>query len=321
LTARADPAIVGLEEVTMIGERETGLAAANPELARLAERYDPRASYEVRVQDLEYRREGDESWLVRIYQPEGSGPFPALLEVHGGAWADGDRIQNEPIDRSLAASGLVVAAIDFRNSGHSPYPAAVQDVNYATRWLKAHAADFNASPEALGGAGFSSGGHLMLLSAMRPRDPRYAALPLDSRPELDASVAYVIAGWPVIDPYARYQMALEQGKQRLAANGEQFFGDQAGMREGNPQQVLERGESVEMPPVLILMGSVDANLTETMAERFVTQYARVGGLVELGKYHAAPHGFAREPGPNTSRALAQMKSFVGRQLEALAVGW
>jgi hypothetical protein len=58
-----------------------------------------------------------------------------------------------------------------------------------------------------------------------------------------------------------------------------------------------------------------------MAERFVTAYARVGGPIELGKYHAAPHGFAREPGPSTSRALAQMKSFVGRQLEALAAGW
>jgi acetyl esterase/lipase len=305
----------------MIGERDTSLATANPNLARLAEQYDPRANYDVRVQDVEYRRDGAESWLVRIYQPQGTGPFPALLEVHGGAWADGDRIQNEPIDQALAASGVLVAAIDFRCSGHSPYPAAVQDVNFATRWLKAHAAEFNASAEAVGGAGFSSGGHLMLLSAMRPADPRYAALPLAEAPTLDASVSYVIAGWPVLDPYARYQMALEQGKPRLAANGVAFFGDEAGMREGNPQQLLERNEPAEMPPVLILMGSVDANLTETMAERFVTEYARVGGLIELGKYHAAPHGFAREPGNNTNRALEQMKSFIGRQLQALAAGW
>ena len=302
----------------MIDAHAGGLATDRQVLAGLAERYDPRASFEVETRDVEYRRDGSTIWLARIYQPRGSGPFPTLVEVHGGAWADGDRLQNASIDQTIAASGVVVAAIDFRSSGEAPYPAALQDINYAIRWLKAHAGELNATSAAFAGMGYSSGGHLLMLGAMRPRDPRYAALPLAEAPEQDASLAYAIMGWPVIDPLARYEMARETGKQRLVANGEAFFGDVAGMREGNPQLILERGETVELPPALILMGSRDENLTPTMAERFVTAYADAGGVIELAKYPGAPHGFARDPGPNTDRALEVVKSFISRQLRMLA---
>ena len=55
-------------------------------------------------------------------------------------------------------------------------------MNYATRWLKHHAGDFNATSEGLGTIGYSSGGHMSMLSAMKPRDPRYAAIPYDEAP-------------------------------------------------------------------------------------------------------------------------------------------
>ena len=100
---------------------------------------------------------------------------------------------------------MVVASVDFRLGGEAAYPASMVDMNYATRWLKVHAADFGATPDALGGLGLSSGGHMVMLSAMRPRDPRYAAIPLEAgAPDTDASLAYVMMGWPVLDPHARY---------------------------------------------------------------------------------------------------------------------
>ena len=140
-------------------------------MAPIADLYDPRRAFEVRWRDVEYRRDGTESWLARIYEPQGTGPFPALLEVHGGAWNHNDRTQNASIDEALAASGLVVVAIDFHLGTEAPYPASIADTNYATRWLKARAADFNATADGLGAAGFSSGGHMIMLSAMRPNDP------------------------------------------------------------------------------------------------------------------------------------------------------
>src|SRR5947209_11986 len=119
-------------------------------------RYDPTQRYEVKTFDVEYRRDGESAWLARIYQPQGSGPFPALMDIHGGAWTMSDRTSNEPMATGLAASGLVVAALDFRQAPDHPYPANVQDVNYGTRWFKAHAREWGGDPRQLGGLGGSS---------------------------------------------------------------------------------------------------------------------------------------------------------------------
>src|SRR5690349_3256368 len=121
--------------------------------------YDPSASYLVNELDVEYLRHGDRSFLARIYQPEGPGPFPMLLNVHGGAWNIGDRLQMEYESRVLAATGMVVVAIDFRLAPQDPYPAQVQDTHYAGRWMKLHARDWNGDPDSIGVIGGSSGGH------------------------------------------------------------------------------------------------------------------------------------------------------------------
>jgi acetyl esterase len=276
-------------------------------------RYDPNATYEVEAKDIEYRREGDKAWHVRVHRPVGEGPFPTLIDVHGGAWANGDRFMNEVTDVALAASGLVVAAIDFRTSLDAPHPAAQEDINYAIRWLKAHASDFGGTAQSLGGAGWSSGGHQLMLAGMRPE--QYATLPLAEAPDVDARLAYVIMGWPVIDPLSRYRLAQERNNETLMANHIAYFGDEDGMVEASPPHILQRGESVELPPSLLVQGSADESLTRMMAEEFVEAYSQAGGIIELGKFPGAPHGFLREPGPNTDRAIAQIKSFIARYLD------
>src|SRR5678815_1833784 len=154
-------------------------------------------SYDVAEQDVEYQRLAGKPWLARIYQPQGSGPFPTIVDVHGGAWQNGDRLNNAGVDRALAAKGIVVAAIDFRQPPEAGYPASICDVNLAVRWLKAHAVEFKGTAT-VGAFGNSSGGHQVVLSAMRPRHAAYSSLPLANHPAIDASVAYVVAAWPVI---------------------------------------------------------------------------------------------------------------------------
>jgi acetyl esterase/lipase len=282
-------------------------------MADPAVRYDPTATYAVRVHEVVYRRDQDGAWPARLYQPEGRGPFPAVLDVHGGAWTRGSYTDNERIDRALAASGLVVAAIALRQAPAYPYPAQVADVNYATRWLKARAGDFNADGRTLGGFGTSSGGHTLMLSAMRPDEPRYSALPLPAA-GLDATLLYAVLGWPVLDSYARYRFAKEQGRLPLVEASQAYFGDEAAMREGNPQLVLERGEAVELPPVLILQGTADDNVPLSVSQRFAAAYRAAGGHVELELFPGMPHGFARTPGPEADRAVDLMKAFIARQL-------
>ena len=280
--------------------------------------YNPAQQLPVQVHDLEYRHDGQQSWPVRIYQPQGSGPFPALLDVHGGAWNRGDLTSDEVMNRALAASGIVVAAIDFRLAPAHPYPAQVQDVNYATRWLKAHAAEFNADPASVGGMGCSSGGHTLMLSAMRPNDPRYAALDLPEAVGVDATVAYTVCCWPVLDPYARYLYAQESNNERLAASSEAYFLNQETMQEGNPQHILERGESVRLPSTLVVQGTRDDNVPLSIPQRFETAFRAAGGDIQVEYFPDQVHGFGNMPGPESDRAIGLIKAFIARCLALTA---
>ena len=145
--------------------------------------YDPAAKFELKVSEVEFRRAaGGRMLMARIYQPQGVGPFPTLLDLHGGAWNNKDRLANEPMDRAVAASGILVVAIDMTLAPEAPYPACVQDANYGVRWLKAKAAEWNGDAATLGVLGSSSGGHVAQLLALRPRDARYNAISLPGGP-------------------------------------------------------------------------------------------------------------------------------------------
>lgn len=290
-------------------------------MATSALSYDPTRHHDVTVADIEYRRDGGQSWLARVYRPQGAGPFPALLEVHGGAWNSGDRTNNPALAEGLAAGGVVVASIDFRMGGEHPYPSSLADISYATRWLKAHAADFNADAGTVGGLGVSSGGHLIMLSAMRPRDPRYAALPLAGADDADATLAYFISCWGVLDPYGRYLMAQERGNTDLMANHDRYFLTVEAMQEANPLMILQRGEKVELPPALLIQGTADTGVPQGMIENVAALYRAAGGPVDLALFQDMPHGIAGWPEPEVARMVARMKTFIAqRVLNPVATG-
>src|ERR1700674_3297686 len=107
------------------------------------------------------------------------------------------------MDRALAASGLLVVAVDMTLAPEAPYPACVRDANYAVRWLKVNAATWNGDTSKIGVYGSSTGGHVAELLAMRPRDPRYNSIPLAAAPNVEAAVAYVATRSPISNPLAR----------------------------------------------------------------------------------------------------------------------
>src|SRR2546430_13195775 len=79
------------------------------------------------------------------------------------------------MDRAIAASGVLVVAIDMTLAPEASYPACVQDANYGVRWLKSKAAGWNGDPSRIGVYGSSSGGPVAELPGMRPLDPRFGA--------------------------------------------------------------------------------------------------------------------------------------------------
>jgi acetyl esterase/lipase len=261
------------------------------------------------AEDLEFLRLPAGSLSARWYRPEGQGPFPAVVEVHGGAWTSGDRFNNVVIAEYLASLGIVVLSIDFRMPPAAGYPDTVADVNFGVRFLKAHAERFSTRPDWVGGLGTSSGGHLLLLNALRPTDPRYAAQPL---PENDAALAFAIACWPVADPLARYRAVSERDNQRLVEAHHQFWPSVDAMAEGSPQLILERGETVERPPSLIMQGTADDNLTPDMARNFAAAFADAGGAISYHEFAGEPHAFIpRNPtSANARLALGLIAHFI-----------
>jgi acetyl esterase/lipase len=269
--------------------------------------------YEVDERDIEYQRIAGKPWLVRIYQPMGTGPFPTIIDVHGGAWHNGDRLNNAGIDRELASRGILVAAVEFRQPPEAGYPASVCDVNLASRWLKAHAAEFKGTTR-LGAFGNSSGGHQVVLSALRPRHAAYSALPLEKHSDIDASLAYVIAAWPVICPLYRFRFAKEFNRQEHIRAHIDYWRTEEAMAEGSPQTIIDQEKQIELPPILFMLKANDKNHPLEMQERFIASYRKRGGQIEVHTFEGLPeHRMVPSPAqPETMRAIDTICEFIKR---------
>jgi acetyl esterase len=308
--------------VLQAGAAMFGAAMLPAALTRAQGNSGGKAGYEFMVRDIVYQRTSGKERLARLYQPAGSGPFPAVLQVHGGAWNNKDRTDGQNTALDLAAAGIVVLSIDFRNAPEAPYPASAQDINYGIRWLKAHAGEFGSSAGQVGGYGTSSGGHQILLAAIRPDDPRYRALPLSEAPELDAKLAFVVSGWGVLFPLERYKVAKAKGNAAIVKSHDTFFANEAAMIEATPALIIERGEEVDLPPAFVFQGTKDEWTTPELAERFTADYRGAGGTIDLLLLEGAQHTFVNEHPfePNSVKAVETMKAFIkkyGSQRRAL----
>jgi acetyl esterase len=183
-------------------------------------------------------------------------------------------------------------------------------MNLAIRWLKVHAAEFGGT-DRVGAMGISSGGHLVLLGGMRPRDARYAALPLEGHADVDASLAYVIACWPVSDPLYRYEVARKAGNESIVASHDAYWGTPEAMSEGSPPLILERGEAVELPPTLVIQRKVDAAHPLEMQQRLVEWYRKRGGQIEMPLYDSLPSPFTvTAEFPDTLKVMEAIEQFI-----------
>ena len=108
---------------------------------------------------------------IRLYTPEGPGPFPLVVFFHGGGFVVGNLDNDDMICRSLChGADCVVVSVDYRLAPEHKFPAAPDDCLAATRWAAEHAVEFNADPARIALAGDSAGGNLAAVTAMRIRD-------------------------------------------------------------------------------------------------------------------------------------------------------
>lgn len=122
------------------------------------------------IDDIPYRSGESDAWKLDMAMPlnKGDEPFPAIVIVHGGGWRAGSK--QVPVYRALlmdyALQGYVTVSVEYRLIDEAPFPACIQDVKCAVRWLRAHATEYHVDPGRIGAFGHSAGAHLALMLAM-----------------------------------------------------------------------------------------------------------------------------------------------------------
>lgn len=113
--------------------------------------------------DKTYGKTGDVELKLDLAKPSGDGPYPCLVFIHGGGWSAGSKNSYDSAIQEFAKKGYVVATVEYRFAPRFKFPAQVEDVKCAVRYLRAHAKDLHINPEKFGALGDSAGGHLSLM--------------------------------------------------------------------------------------------------------------------------------------------------------------
>jgi acetyl esterase len=207
----------------------------------------------------------------------------------------------------------------------------VQDINYAVRWAKQNVQELKTRPELIGISGQSSGGHLAMLVAICPRDPRYAAIALPrGAAEHDASVRCVVMSWPVINPLSRYRHAKRaqasggEWAKGIIARHDSYWRTEANMAEGNPMLALERSEKVSLPAAVWYQGrgdivhdykDADSDFPGNEPQRFCANYKKAGGEIALEYIDMDRHTGHSPDLSKSGNMFASMVAFVGKHIK------
>ena len=196
--------------------------------------------------------------------------------MHGGAWTRLDRTAVGHHGRGLAACGLVVASLDFRQGPAHKHPAMAQDAAAGIRWVRAHAQRLGIDPSRVGVPGQSSGGHIALLVAVKAGAPEIAGTPIimpdgSLSTTGDDAVSFVLAAYPVADPLARHRfMAAHRddpqfpNAPRLVESSVGYFGTEDAMSGASVTRIVEARRRVPCRPP----GSASPSRTTTFRPRF-----------------------------------------------------
>jgi len=241
-----------------------------------------------------------EAFRVRVYTPEGKGPWPALLYIHGGGWVLGDLESHDDVCRSLAKrTPCVVVSVDYRRSPETKYPVPLDDCERALGWLAGHAGELGVDPARMAVGGDSAGGNLAAGLAIRVRDkggPR---------------IAFQLLIYPATD------RSVGRDSQREFASGfglsrsnMQWFWDcylaKTSDRE-NPEVSPLRARSLKgLPPAFVLTAHSDVLRDE--GEEFAKRLDQAGVRVTAVRFRAMNHGFIRMGAvyPQADQALTML---------------
>lgn len=202
------------------------------------------------IKNLEYCKVGDHSLQLDLYEPEKlSGPVPLLIFIHGGGWTGGSRDIYKFYTVRYAQKGYAAATVSYRFSGEAPFPAAVEDVKCAVRWLRAHAKDYQLDPAHFAALGGSAGGHLSLMLGYSPQAKEFDRS--GGNPNVSSAVQAVVDFYGPVDLTTDF--AQKAGVVKKFMGGKSYAEAADLYRRASPITYLTK----QAPPTLILHGTID----------------------------------------------------------------
>jgi acetyl esterase/lipase len=249
---------------------------------------------------IEYGKAGDRPLLLDLYSPEKiDGSVPGLIFIHGGAWRSGKREDYRVYTIHFAKLGYVAATVSYRFLPAATFPAQIEDVKCAVRWMRSQSARIHVDPERMAVLGGSAGGHLALLAAYSPGKEALEGKGCNAG--VSSRVAAVVDFYGPTDLTTPFARAASQVKNLLG--GKSFEEAPDLYRLASPLSHLTK----EAPPTLIFHGTIDDVVPVDQADALAAK------LKELG----VPHEYARLEGwPHTMDLALPVNEYCKRRMAA-----
>jgi acetyl esterase/lipase len=256
--------------------------------------------------NIEYGKGGDKVLQLDLYSPKKrTHPLPAILFLHGGGWTSGYRQIYHYYCTRFAEHGYVVATASYRLAGEAPFPAAVQDVKCAVRWLRANAQKLGIDTNKIAAAGGSAGGHLAMMIGYSSDVPE-----LEGKGGNADTSSRVQA---VVDLYGPTDLtddfAKSRGEVKRLMGGKTFDETPDAYRLASPITYVTKDD----PPTLILHGSIDSTVPIHQAELLVEKLKNAGVVCEYDRVEGWPHTMDLEANVNR-HCMAKMFEFLDKIL-------
>jgi acetyl esterase len=266
-------------------------------------------------QAVEYGRPGGKALLLDLHVPEGAGPFPAAILVHGGGFDQGSRSTNvKPLFDVLSNAGFAWFSVDYRLAPEFRFPQSKEDIDTAIRWVKAHAAKYHVDPAKVVLIGESAGGLLVNYAGTHETPATRVAAVVD----LYGPVDYGRLAEERRDHPERFNMA---SISRHTANGGgiHFFGaeqlDAAGLAKLHavaPLFAVHKG----MAPFLCIHGTKDDQVSFDQSTLMCDAMKKAGAVCELIPIEGGGHGMSGWKAPEMQHWKSEMVAWLHKTLAA-----
>ncbi|RTE10869.1 alpha/beta hydrolase [Paenibacillus whitsoniae] len=231
------------------------------------------------LNDIRYCTTLPETRVLDLYVPDGKKNGAAILFIHGGGWAKGDKGQFRDVAAWFAEHGFVCASMKYRLSTEKPYPAALEDARLAMQYMRHHADELGFDSAKIASAGSSAGGYLAAMLALIQPEDRFGQtaelVMTDTRP--NAVALYC----PVTTLHVDREFILKFMVTPESDAPERY-------REGSPIDRISGGE----PPFLILNGDEDKTTPLAEVRAFAEKLNELGSRAEVVALQGVKHGFS-----------------------------